>query len=119
MAQYKGKSHDDNGPHIASFAAVKNLIDSSTHSVTKYVFTPILTYPATNYDAIFMTMINFQDVLKQKERENGPLWSNEGLKDTAKEIQLWYPQKFSNIFFGIDGFSLDKVVIGCLGTYLE
>ena len=88
LAQYKGKSLVDNGPHIASFAAVKNLIDSSTHSIAKYVFTPILPYPATNYDALFMTMVNFQDVLKQNERENGPLWSNEGVNHTAKEIQL-------------------------------
>ena len=33
-----------------------------------------------------MTMINFQDVLKQKERENGPLWSYEELYHITKEI---------------------------------
>ena len=64
-------------------------------------------------------MINFQDVLKQKKRENGPLWSDEGVYHTTEEIQLLYPQKFSNIFLGIDGFHLEKVVIDCLGTYLE
>ena len=66
-------------------------------------------------------MINFQDVLKQKERENGPLWSDEGVYHITKEIQLLYPQsyKVSNIFLGIGGFHLEKVVIGCLGTYLE
>ena len=66
-----------------------------------------------------MTMINFQDVLKQKERENGPFWLDEVVRHTAKEIQLLYPQKISNIFLGIGGFHLEKVVIGCLGTYLE
>ena len=30
-----------------------------------------------------------------------------------------YTQKFCNIFLGIGGFHLEKVVIGCLGTYLE
>ena len=35
LAQYKDKSPVDNGPHIPSFAAVKSLIDSSTHSITK------------------------------------------------------------------------------------
>ena len=49
------------------------------------------TYPATEYDTIFTTMINYQDVLKQKERENGPLWSDEGVYHIAKEMQL-YPQ---------------------------
>ena len=64
-------------------------------------------------------MINFQDVLKQKKHENGPLWSDEGAYHIAKETQLLHPQKFSNIFLGIGGFHLEKVVIGCLGTYLE
>ena len=58
-------------------------------------------------------------MLKQKEPENGPLWSDEGVYHTAKEIQLWYPQKISNIFLRIGGFHLENVVIGCLGTYLE
>ena len=38
---------------------------------------------------------------------------------TVKEIQLLYPQKFSNIFLGIGDFDLEKAAIGCLGTYLE
>ena len=80
---------------------------------------PILPYPATEYDAIFTTIVNFLAVLKQKEPENDPLWSDEGVYHTAKEIQLWYPQKISNIFLGIGGFHLEKVVIGWLGTYLE
>ena len=119
LARYKDKSPLDNGPHIQSFAAVRSLLDSFTHFITKCAFTPILPYPATEYDAIITTMINFQDVLKQKKRENGPLWSDEGVYHIAKEIQLLYPQKFSNIFLGIGGFHLEKVVIGCLGTYLE
>ena len=30
-----------------------------------------------------------------------------------------YTQRFRNIFLGIGGFHLEKVVIGCLGTYLK
>ena len=121
MAQYKDKPPVDKGPHIPSFAAVKSLIDSSTHSITNCVFTPILPYPETGYDPIFTTMINFQDVLKQKECENSPLWSDEELYHTANKnaTPQKYPQKFSNIFLGIGGFLLEKVVIGCLGAYLE
>ena len=48
LAQYKDKSPVDNGPHIPSFAAVKSLIDSFTHSITKCAFTPILPYPANS-----------------------------------------------------------------------
>ena len=86
LARYKDKSSVDNGPHIPSFAAVKTLLDSSTHFIAKCAFTPILPYLVTEYDAIFTAMINFQDMLKQKERENGPLWSDEGVYHTTKEI---------------------------------
>ena len=99
--------------------SVKSLLDSSTHFIAKCAFTPILPYPVTDYDAIFTAMINFQDMLKQKERENGPPWSDEGVHHAAKEILLLYPQKFNNMFLGIGGFHLEKVVISCLGTYLE
>ena len=58
-------------------------------------------------------------MLKEKEHENGPLLSDEGMYHIAKEMQLLYPQKFSIIFLGIGGFHLKKVVIGCLSTYLE
>ena len=64
-------------------------------------------------------MINFQDVLKQNKHKNGPLWSDNEVYHIAKEIQLLYPRKFSNIFLGISGFYLEKVVIGCLDTYLK
>ena len=57
-------------------------------------------------------------MLIQKECENCPLWSDEGVYHNAKEIQLLYQQKFSNIFLGIGSFHLEKVVI-CLNTYLE
>ena len=109
----------DGSVNIPSFAAMKSLLVADTHVVTKCAFTPILPYPATEFDSIFTTMINFQDLLKQKQRNNGPLWSDEGVYHVAKEIQLCHPEKFSNIFLGIGGFHLKKVVIGCLGAYLE
>ena len=65
LARYEGKSPVDNGPHLSSFAAVKSPLDSSTHFIIKCAFTLILPYPARVYDAIFMSMINLKDVLKQ------------------------------------------------------
>ena len=119
LVRYKSKSPVDNGSHIPSFAAVKSLLDSYTRFITKCTFTPILLYPTTEYNAILTTMINSEHVLKQKKFENSPFWSDEGAYHTAKEIQLLYPQKFSNIFPGIGGFHLENVVNGCLGTYFE
>ena len=44
---------------MPSFAAVKSLLDTSTCSITRCAFTPILPYPATEFDTIFTTMINY------------------------------------------------------------
>ena len=42
-----------------------------------------------------------------------------GFISIAREIQLCQADKFSNIFLGIGGFHLEKVIICCLGAYLE
>ena len=79
------------------------------------------TNPPLPSDAVWYYIHNHGqlDVLKQKERENGPLWSDKEVYHTAEDIQLLYPQKFSNIFLGIGGFHLEKIVIACLDRYLE
>ena len=110
---------ENGSANIPSFAAMKSLLTVNGHSITKCAFTSILPHPATEGDTIFTTMINFQDVLKQKQLNSGPLWSDNGVYRIAKEIQLCQPDKFSNIFLGIGGFHLEKVIIGCLGAYLE
>lgn len=105
--------------NIPSFPAVKSLLNQNSNILTRCAFTPIIPHPATEADTIFTTMVNFQDVLNQKKLKAGPLWSDEGVYRIAKEIQLSDPDKFNNIFLGIGGFHLEKVVIGCLGSYLE
>ena len=104
---------------IPSFTALKSLLTVNKHTVSSIAFTPIIPHPATSYDTIFTAMINFQDILKQKGLANGPLWSDEGVYRLAKEIQLLQPDKFNNFFLGIGGFHLEKVVISCIGKYLE
>lgn len=64
-------------------------------------------------------MINFQDVLLLKGLAYGPLWSDEGVYRIAKELQFLHPIKFGNIFLGIGGFHLEKVITACCGKYLE
>ena len=48
-------------------------------TVDMLVLTPIISYPATEYDAIFTAIVNFQDVLQQRGMSCGPLWSDEGV----------------------------------------
>ena len=55
----------------------------------------------------------------QKGLQCGPLWCDEGVYRIEKELQLPNPNKFANIFLGIGGFHMEKVIIGCCGKYLE
>jgi hypothetical protein len=72
-----------------------------------------------NFNAILTTMINFQDVLVQKGDSYGGLWADEGVYRIVKEIQLLKPEHFKNIFLGLGGFHMEKIVLTCLGAYLE
>ena len=104
---------------VPGFTAVRSTIfDLNFHATTK-ILTPILPYPATTYDAILTSMINFQDALKQKGDDYGGLWADEGVYRIAKEIQLLKPEEFGNIFLGLGGFHMEKIVFACLGAYLE
>ena len=60
--------------YIPGFTAVRSAIMNCNFKRTTIVHTPILPYPATTYDAILMTMINFQDALKKKGDIYGGLW---------------------------------------------
>ena len=52
--------------HIPGYTAVRSATVKCNFHPTTTVLTPILPYPATTYDAVLTTMINFQDALKQK-----------------------------------------------------
>ena len=104
---------------IPSFSAVSSLLNDTTVTPTNIAFTRILPYPATDYDSIDTTMINFQDVLRQKEQSSGALWCDEGVYRIAKELQLLNSYMFDNIFIGLGGFHTEKILLACCGLYLK
>ena len=101
------------------FQEVNSFFDVKPNVITRFAFTPIIPHPATEYDTIFTCMRNFQDVLLQRDLEYGPLWCDEGVYRIAKELQLLNPSLFSNIFLGIGGFDMEKILISCCGSYLK
>jgi hypothetical protein len=64
------------------------------------------------------TMINFQDVLKQKGDSYGGLWADESVYRSAKEIQHLKPEQFSNMFLGLGGFPMGNNVLACLNWWV-
>ena len=67
-----------------SFVGIKSLLSKQKVSLTISSFTPILPYPATQFDTICTCMENFQDILKQRELPYGPLWSDQAVYRIAK-----------------------------------
>ena len=104
---------------IPSFVAMKSLISSENVRITNSAFTPIIPHPATDFSTIYTSMKNYQDILNQRNIPYGPLWCDEGVYRIAKEIQLLRPNEFGNIFLGMGGFHTEKIVLACLGKYLE
>ena len=114
--RYQSQSdHENELSTIPSFAAANSLLSIDSKPVTRIAFTPIIPYPATEFNTIYTAMVNFQDV-SQKKMKYEPLWSDEGAYRIAKEIQFQQPEKFDNIFLGIGRFHLEKIVIACCGS---
>ena len=95
------------------------MLSTQAKSITQHAFTPITPYPATEQDTIYTCMVNFQDVLMQKNLEYGPLWCDEGVYRIAKEIQRLKADEFVNIILGLGRFHIEKIIIACCGQYLE
>ena len=64
-------------------------------------------------------MINFQDILKQRDFPYGPLWCDQSAYKIAKEIQSLQPDEFDNIFLGMGDFHTERMVAGSIGKFLE
>ena len=104
---------------IPSYSSINSLLSKVKVELTSIGFASILPYPATDFDAIHTTMINFQDVLEQKDLPYGVLWCDEGVYRIAKELQFLFSEKFKNIFIGLGGFHTEKVLLACCGIYLK
>ena len=98
---------------------MKSLLSLVNVKTTKSTFTPIIPHPATDFSTIYRCMKNYQDILNQRNVPYSRLWCFEGVYRIAKEIQLLRPDEFRNIFLGIGGLLSEKIVLACLGKYLE
>ena len=47
------------------------------------------------------------------------LWSDEVVYHIVKELQLLFPSDFGNIFLGLGSFHTTKILINCIGQYLQ
>ena len=115
---------DDNNfrSEVPSQTAVNSKLLSAVNTsptLTSVSFFPILPYPATLMDSIYTSMLNFKDVLQQRDETCGALWCDEGVYCLAKEIQLLKPEQFGTIFIGLGPFHWSKILMGAVGKWLS
>ena len=80
-------------------------------------FIPILPYPATMMDSIYTSMLNFKDVLHQRDKTSGALWCDDGVYCLAKDIQLLKPEFFGSKCLGLGPFHWSKITMGAIGKW--
>ena len=119
LSRYHLTDTNDSDNIMPSWSACNSARYNKEINCTRTAFIPILPHPATSYDSIFTSMLNFQNIMKQTENLCGALWCDEGVYHIAREIQLLSHNSFDNIFLGLGGFHMEKVVMACLGKYLK
>ena len=93
-------TNDNKDNIIPSWSACNSAKYDKEINCTRTAFIPILPHPATSYDSIFTSMLNFQYIMKQTENLSDALWCDEGVYHIARVIQLLSNNSFDNIFFG-------------------
>ena len=122
---FYGMPQDHHYSHKLKIPVLFHLLSLQTVSFKipqkQWLASPLLQSYLTRqeYDTIFICMKNFQDVLQQRHFNYGPLWCDESVYRIAKELQLLNPSLFGNVFLGLGGFHLEKVLISCCGSYLQ
>ena len=113
------KTKETNNQTIPTLSSLKSILSETSVNITHITITPILPYQATNYDAIYTILVNFQDVLKQKQQVSGALLCDKGVYHIAKELQLLYNDNFNNIFLRLGDFHMEEIVLNVIGQFLS
>ena len=71
---------------IPHFRAASSMLTINTKSITRLTFTSTIPNSAAEYDSIFTTLANFQDILQQKDMSCGTLWFDKGVYRLTKEL---------------------------------
>ena len=96
---------------IPSFSATNSFLQNMQPQITRIAFTPIIPHPATDYDTIYIVMKNFQDVLLRNIISMVHSGVTKVFITWQKNCSFRIPLLFSNIFLGLGGFHMEKVII--------
>jgi len=78
-----------------------------------------LPHPVTQYSTVYTAMKNFMEICSQLIQKEIPMYCDEGVYCTVREIQLMKPEEFCTLVPCLGTFHLTKTVLKCIGKYLE
>jgi hypothetical protein len=104
---------------MPSWSAFNSVITDETVPQKIIGFLPVIPHPVTEYATVYTALKNFQSILGQLKQSHIAVTGDEGVYHIAREIQLQHPTEFKNIVLCIGSFHMIKVVLGCIGKYIE
>ena len=104
---------------MPSWSAFNSVVTQETLPEKAVGFLPVLPHPVTDHSTVYTALKNFQSCLNQLHQTNMAVTCDEGVYHVAKEIMLAHPGEFQNIVLWLGSFHMIKVVMGCIGKYIE
>ncbi len=104
---------------MPAWAGFNSVITEEKLDQRQVGFLPVLPSPVTKANTVYTALKNIQGVLKPLKQNAIAVTCDEGVYHIAREIQLNRPYEFSNIVLCLGSFHMIKIVLGCMGKYVE
>ena len=104
---------------MPSWSSFNSVITDERLPTKTVGFLPVIPHPVTEYSTVYTAMKNFQNIQSQLDQSHMPIFCDEGVYHIARDIQLQHPNEFDDVVLCIGSFHMMKVVLACIGKYLD
>ncbi len=111
--------HSTDHQTVPSWTAFNSIITKEDLTEKVVGFLPLIPQPVTEYATVYTALKNFQNVLGQLKQDNLAITCDEGVYHIAREITMLHKEEFKNIVLCLGSFHMIKVLLGCLGKYIQ
>lgn len=104
---------------VSSWSAFNSVITKDDRSRQIVGFLPVVPFPVTDYATVHTRLCNLLKLLDQLDQDALPIACDEGVYRIARHIILNNPEKFKGLSLFLGNFHNIKVVLSCMGKYME
>ena len=112
-------THTNDKQTMPSWSGFNSIVTSENVPQKKVGFLPLIPQPVTQYATVYTALKNFQNVLSQLKQAHIAITCDEGVYHIAREITLCHKDEFQDIVLCLGSFHMIKVLLGCLGKFIE